>query len=100
MIGWTFRVVGDPDPVWAANLRWLAGYRHPRFADPEMEDKLLETFAHPRPLAEGAASVGDPIRVLPALFHLLWRARLRGDLARPLGELTVLAGCSDPLETV
>ena len=32
--GWEFRLVGEPDPVWAANLRWLAGYRHPRFADP------------------------------------------------------------------
>ena len=100
VIGWTFRMVGDPDPVWAANLRWIAGFRHPRFADPGLEDKLLETFAHPRPLAEGSASVGDPIQVRPALFHLLWRARLSGDLARPLGERTVLTACADPLETV
>jgi hypothetical protein len=32
-IGWNYRLVGEPDPVWAANLRWLAGYRHPRFGD-------------------------------------------------------------------
>lgn len=23
-IGWDYRLVGEPDPVWAANLRWLA----------------------------------------------------------------------------
>ena len=32
-IGWDYRLAGEPDPVWAANLRWLAGYRHPRFGD-------------------------------------------------------------------
>jgi hypothetical protein len=37
VIGWDFAVVGEPDPVWAANLRWLAGYRHPRFGDEHLE---------------------------------------------------------------
>jgi hypothetical protein len=27
VIGWEFRLVGEPDPVWAANLRWLGEYR-------------------------------------------------------------------------
>jgi hypothetical protein len=25
--GWEFRLSGEPDPVWAANLRWIAGAR-------------------------------------------------------------------------
>jgi hypothetical protein len=29
-VGWRFRRVGVLDPVFAANVRWLAGYRHPR----------------------------------------------------------------------
>jgi hypothetical protein len=29
-VGWEFRRVGAMDPVRTANLRWLAGYRHPR----------------------------------------------------------------------
>ncbi len=37
--GWEYRLVGEPDPVWAANLRWLAGYRHPRFADPASKSR-------------------------------------------------------------
>jgi hypothetical protein len=28
----------------------------------------------------GAASVGDPLAVLPALFHLMWRHALVADL--------------------
>jgi hypothetical protein len=29
-VGWRFRRVGSVDPVFAANVRWLAGYHHPR----------------------------------------------------------------------
>jgi hypothetical protein len=30
LMGWEYRLVGAPNPIVAANLRWLAGYRHPR----------------------------------------------------------------------
>lgn len=98
VIGWEFRVVGEPDPVWAANLRWLAGYRHPRFGNADLEAELLSLFAEARPLAETARRAGDPIRVRPVLFHLLWRGDLAGDLSRPLGETTMLTACADPME--
>jgi hypothetical protein len=98
VIGWEFRLVGEPDPVWAANLRWLAGYRHPRFADPNLEERLVSVLAEPRPLVEAARQVGDPIRVMPALFHLVWLGRLTGDLSRPLGNSTTLTASADPLE--
>jgi hypothetical protein len=97
-VGWKFRLVGEPDPVWAANLRWLAGYRHPRFAAPGLEERLVSSLAEPRPLAEAAGQVGDPIRVLPVLFHLLWLGQLAGDLSRPLGNGTILSASADPLE--
>ena len=98
VIDWEFRMVGDPDPVWAANLRWLAGYRHPRFGDERLEAVLLENFAAPQSLADGAQLAGDPIQILPVAFHLLWRTRLSGDLSRPLGPGTILTACADPLE--
>lgn len=98
VVGWEFRLVGEPDPVWAANLRWLAGYCHPRFANPELEELLAEAFSRPWPPAEAARQVGDSIRVLPVLFHLLWLGRLTGDLSRPLGYGTVLTTAADPLE--
>ena len=98
LIGWEFRLVGEPDPVWAANLRWLAGYRHPRFASPELEELLTGAFCKPMPLGEAARQVGDSIRVLPVLFHMLWLGRLTGNLSATLGYGTVLAASTDPLE--
>jgi hypothetical protein len=32
-------------------------------------------------LLAGAEQVGDPIAVLPVLYHLLWRRKLRTDLS-------------------
>jgi hypothetical protein len=96
-IGWDYRLVGEPDPVWAANLRWLAGYRHPRFGEEHFEELLLSLFASAQPLST-ARQVGDPIRIQPVLFHLLWRGRLSADLGRPLGETTILTACEDTVE--
>ena len=31
LAGWEYRLVGAPDPIATANLRWLSGYRHPRY---------------------------------------------------------------------
>lgn len=41
---------------------------------------LRQTFASPAPLLAGAAEAGDPLAVLPALFHLLWQWELTADL--------------------
>ncbi|MFJ8580047.1 TnsA-like heteromeric transposase endonuclease subunit [Micromonospora sp. NPDC093277] len=30
LLDWEYRLVGAPDAIVTANLRWLAGYRHPR----------------------------------------------------------------------
>ncbi|HLU56209.1 MAG TPA: TnsA-like heteromeric transposase endonuclease subunit [Pseudonocardia sp.] len=72
-VGWQFRRVGAMDAVRTANLRWLAGYRHPRCLHAGRVADVQRVFRGPRPLLEGARRVGDPISVLPTLFHLLWR---------------------------
>lgn len=85
-VGWGYRRVGVPDPVLAANVRWLAGYRHPRCLRGEHGAGLLEAFASPAPLLAGAQAVGDQISVLPSLFHLMWTGALAADLtSAPLG---------------
>jgi hypothetical protein len=66
------------------NVRWLAAYRHPRHDQSEVVAALRAAFAVPAGLMEGAAAVGDPVGVLPVLFHLLWRRELCVDLSRPL----------------
>jgi hypothetical protein len=50
----------------------------------------LDTFMTPRPLVEGVDRVGDPIAVLPTVFHLLWSGLLRTDLTARL-DATSLA---------
>jgi hypothetical protein len=90
-LGWEYRLVDGLDPVLQGNLRWLSGYRHRRHDIPAVAAALVQAFATPKPLLVGAQAVGDPIAVLPVLFHLLWRKRLTTDLSVPLDEVTPLA---------
>jgi TnsA endonuclease-like protein len=87
-VGWEFRLVHGHDPVWLGDVRWLAGYRHRRNLSDEVAGRLVEVFAEPGPLVEGASAVGDPIAVLPVLYHLLWIRLLHTDLT------VRLEGCS------
>ncbi|CRK55295.1 hypothetical protein [Alloactinosynnema sp. L-07] len=84
VLGWRYEVVGAVEPVLMGNTRWLAGYRHPRHDLPVVSAALREVFTEPVGLVAGAEAVGDPIAVLPVLFHLLWRRDLAVDLSRPL----------------
>ena len=68
--------------------------RDPRFGDERLEELLLTIFTRPQPLARASRQAGDPIRVRPVLFHLLWRGRLSADLGHPLGETTVVTALS------
>ena len=77
------------------NVRWLSGYRHPRHDRPVPAAVLREVFSAAAPLMAGAQTAGDPIAVLPVLFHLLWRHELAVDLTAPLHPFaTVTPGTS------
>ncbi|MFG2566311.1 TnsA-like heteromeric transposase endonuclease subunit [Streptomyces sp. NPDC048567] len=91
-VGWAYRRIPPLDDVPVANLKWLAGYRHPRNAGrPGLMAAVVEAFMRPRPLIEGTEAVGDPIEVLPCVFHALWHGRLTTGLEAPLHE-RVLVG--------
>jgi hypothetical protein len=93
LAGWRFMRVGVPDPVRTANVAWLSRYRHQRCGSPDVARLLLKVFAEPAPLMAGAAAAGDPLAVLPVLFHLMWRHVLVADLAvRLTAETPVRAG--------
>jgi hypothetical protein len=89
-VGWEYRRVGVVEPGLAANLRWLAGYRHPRNRIEPVAAGLMETFATARSVFEGASMVGDPIAVLPTLFHMLWTGELTVDLTVRLDPRSVV----------
>jgi hypothetical protein len=90
LAGWEYRLLGAADALVTANLRWLAGYRHPRHHLPETVEVLRRVFATPMPLMGGAEAAGDPIAVLPVLFHLLWCQELTIDLSTPLHQGTLV----------
>jgi hypothetical protein len=50
----------------------------------------LAAFAEPAPLMATAESLGNPIAVLPVLYHLLWRGELVTDLSVPLHEASMV----------
>lgn len=93
--GWEFRRVGVPGTVFAANVRWLSRYRHPRCAGRPgsgLDAGLLRTFAMGTPLLAGAEATGDRLQVLPVLFHLMWQGRLVASefTSAPLGAATMV----------
>jgi hypothetical protein len=81
-VGWRYERLGDIDPVYAANVRWLAGYRHPRCLDSAHRDTLLAVVGDAAELTidEAVRAVGDPVVVLPTVFHLLWKGSLHVDV--------------------
>lgn len=88
-LGWDYRVWGQVDPVFMANMRWLAGYRHERCYNATVADRLRSVFTDQEvPLIQGAVQAGEPLRTLPVLFHLMWRRELVADLSLLLGEHT------------
>lgn len=89
---WTYVLVHEPEPVLMANIRWLSGYRHPRYRVGAVVDRLREVFGRPRMLVEGASAAGDPLVVLPTLFHLLWCGDLSTELTAPLDDGSLVSG--------
>jgi hypothetical protein len=88
-VGWDYRITRPPDPVLAANVRWLSGYRHPRHRAGTPMERVAELFEQALPLLEGVRRLGEPIAAWPAVFHALWHGVLSAPLDHPLHERTV-----------
>jgi hypothetical protein len=97
LVGWDYRRVGAIDQILSANIRWLAGYRHRRYRNDQHVHSLLQAFAGGAPLLSGIDGLGDPLSVLPALYHLLWSGTLttdlRGDVLGATSMVTTNGGC-------
>ncbi|MFI6519910.1 TnsA-like heteromeric transposase endonuclease subunit [Spirillospora sp. NPDC050679] len=91
LVGWQYRRVGEVAEVLRANVGWLADYRHRRCRDERYAGLLTEALQEPVALLAAARSVGDPMAVLPTLFHLMWSRVVVADLASaPLSGETVI----------
>ncbi|WP_240689703.1 TnsA-like heteromeric transposase endonuclease subunit [Arthrobacter sp. PAMC25564] len=81
-VAWGYQRLGGLSAVYLANLRWLAGYRHPRCSHEPMATLLTDVLSNGPASIRGlaAAAAADPVIVLPTVFHLLWKQRICGDL--------------------
>ena len=93
-LGWTYRIVSEPEPTILANVRFLAGYRRGWLVNQEVLVELRSRRGRlaGKSIAEVEASfAGYPKPVVrPALMHLLWCHEFAADLTGPLRPGTVL----------
>jgi hypothetical protein len=94
-VGWQYQRVGALEALLAQNVRWLAGFRHPRYAVEDVDEQVVAAFTAPGRLLATVTTVGDPIAVLPVVFHLMWRQALIVDLRVRL-EMDALVQASPP----
>ncbi|MFI0162718.1 hypothetical protein ACH4OH_30360 [Streptomyces albidoflavus] len=82
---WEIRPLPEPPPVVRSSLESAAHFCGAEFAVGGRERKvLLDVFAVPRPLQEGAALSGLGLRAPGYTWHLVWTGELTCDWSRPL----------------
>jgi hypothetical protein len=82
---WEIRMLPEPQHVLQSSLESAAHFSGAEFAaDGREREALLEVFAIPRPLQEGAAASGLGLKAFGYAWHLLWRGELTCDWSKPL----------------
>ncbi|MGW6954153.1 hypothetical protein [Streptomyces chartreusis] len=83
--GWQVRTAHAPAGQLRRNVYIVSQFRHDENAGEEAKALLLEAFARPRPLDEGADAVGlPPGQGRARSWHLLWTGALTTHWERPL----------------
>jgi hypothetical protein len=85
------RLVHRLRPLPVGSRLMIARYRHLRAACSVGKWPRALTARRSRALMDGAEAAGDPVAVLPVLYHLLWRQELAVDLSVPLHPATPVA---------
>lgn len=88
--GWKYVVATEPDPVFRANVSWLAGYKRPPALLDQFAGLLLEASRGGATVEDLLAAFELPTLVRPTLFHLLWTHKLSTDLSVVLSEASVV----------
>ena len=83
-VGWEYRRLGNIPTAYLANVRWLAGYRHPRCGRALESASVLNALASDSALTirDLAARVGDPSLSCPRYFTFCGGSR-SGRIWRP-----------------
>lgn len=93
-IGWSYLVACEPDPVWIANVRFLAGYRREWLLNQgilnDIRSNRLRFAGLSVAQTESLCSDYSKHLVRPVLMHMLWRHEYTCDLTQPLRPATLL----------
>ena len=94
--GWAYVVATEPDPVFHANVSWLAGFKKPPALFEEFAEPLLKLAGNGIMIEDLVMSFEFPALVRPVLYHLLWKHELSTDFSVVLSDASVVR----PLEEV
>jgi len=88
--GWSYRLLGAPDPQLAGNVLHLAGFRRPVAGVAQYRGALLAAAVRPIRFGELAAAMADEAVARAVIQHLCWTRQLRVDLSRPLEDTSLV----------
>lgn len=96
--GWRYEVWSEPPVAELANIRFLAGFRHPRFFDHELLAAVRREDLFGRTLGEALSiDIGQPpALVRSAVLHTLWHQYFTTDLSKPLSRTAILTKGPQP----
>ena len=84
--GWSFRLVHEPDPVLAADVQWLSGYRNLWHDRPQVSGPLREVFAWPTGVSSLRMAWSSVIRWLALSRRWLARRSQSSDVGACRGR--------------
>ncbi len=107
LVGWSYEVVHEVDPILLLNLQWLSGYRRPLHPTLEaLVPRVIDVCAEPVMIVDVEQAAGSNTeRVLwrPVLFHLMWHHVIETIVPlqqRNLSEQTVVRLAPDELDAL
>jgi hypothetical protein len=91
--GWDYEIACEPEKVFFANVRFLAGYRRDWLFAPDVLAEIRSAAAREpqQRICDVIDSISRPKAIaLAGLMHLLWRQELRVDLTKALRPAAVV----------
>lgn len=78
-LGWDYATLSEPEPIFLANLNWLAGYRRIPENFSTFASVIVEKATLRQTVQQLLADLGPQALVRPVLFHLMWLRHLDFD---------------------
>lgn len=76
---WGYVTLSEPNPIFLANLNWLAGYRRIPAKFNDFAVAIIEKAAKRQSIQDVIADMGPDALVRPVLFFLMWKRQLDFD---------------------